>query len=324
VTCSTGQLLQERLQQQDASAPSCIDAERALREAGTIMSLIILLALGSAFAYGLSDFIGGVLTRRASVWAVAATSQATAALLAFGLVTIDPGNPYAGDLSWGVLAGIGSGAGNVLIYRGLAGGRMAIVAPLSAIAAATLPVLVGLVTGERPGNLQMIGVLVAMPAVWLVAGGGSPASAKVAAGTPRPSASRTDVLNGLTAGAGFGVQFSALGQVPPHAGLTPLAVSQAVSVLAIVTCAVAVSAPWVPRDRFSRLGSVAGVLAGIATMCFQLAAQRGLLTIAGVLASLYPAVTVLLAASVLRESIQRAQAVGLSLAAAAVALIASG
>ena len=84
------------------------------------------------------------------------------------------------------------------------------------------------------------------------------------------------------------------------------------------------SAQWVPRDRFGRLGAVAGLLAGIATVCFQLAAQQGLLTIAGVLTSLYPAVTVLLAATLLRERIRGAQFGGLVLAVAAVALIASG
>jgi drug/metabolite transporter (DMT)-like permease len=97
-----------------------------------------------------------------------------------------------------------------------------------------------------------------------------------------------------------------------------------VSVVAIVAGAVVVAAPWMPRDRFSRLGVVTGSLAGAATVCFQIAVQQGLLTVASVLASLYPAVTVVLAAIVLRERIHRAQAVGLTLAAAAVGLIASG
>jgi drug/metabolite transporter (DMT)-like permease len=276
--------------------------------------MALLLSLCAALAYGLSDFVGGVLTRRASVWAVAATSQATAAALAVVLVTAGPVDAHPGAVLWGVLAGVGSGAGNVFIYRGLAAGRMAVVAPLSAITAAALPVLTGLVAGERPGMLPALGILTAIPAIWLVASGNS--------GLRR--ADRGDVVNGLLAGLGFGVQFSALGQVPERAGLAPLAISQAVSVVAIVVTAIAVSAPWLPRDRFSRLGAVAGLLAGIATVCFQLAVQRGLLTIAGVVASLYPAVTVVLAWWVLRERIGRVQAIGLALGAAAIALIASG
>ncbi|MDQ3951175.1 MAG: DMT family transporter [Gemmatimonadota bacterium] len=265
-------------------------------------------------AYGLSDFVGGVITRRASVWPVAATSQATAAVLTVGLAATNLGDPEFGDLWWGALAGVGSGAGNVFIYRGLARGRMAVVAPLSAIAAAALPVLVGLSTGERPGILAVIGVLTALPAIWLVS----------TSGKALRHADRGDVVFGLMAGLGFGVQFSALGQVPEQAGLTPLAVSQVVSVMAIVTGAAAMSTRWIPRDRHSRFGAVAGLLAGIATICFQLAVQRGLLTIAGVVSSLYPAVTVLLAAAVLREGIHRTQGAGLALATTAVVLIALG
>jgi drug/metabolite transporter (DMT)-like permease len=276
--------------------------------------VVFLLSLCSAIAYGLSDFVGGLLTRRASVWAVAATSQATAAVLALGLIATNVGEPRAGDLLWGVLAGIGTGAGNVFIYRGLAGGRMAVVAPLSAIAAAGVPVLVGLFGGERPGALPVVGVLTALPAIWLVSNGGSGLR----------DASRADVVNGLLAGLGFGAQFSALGQVREQAGLTPLAVSQVVSVVAIVTGAVVLSGSWLPRDRFSRLGAVAGLLAGIATVCFQLAVRYGLLSLAAVVTSLYPAVTVLLAALILRERIGRAQGIGLALALTAIALIASG
>jgi drug/metabolite transporter (DMT)-like permease len=276
--------------------------------------MVLLLSLCAAVAYGLSDFVGGVVTRRASVWSVAATSQAAATVLTIGLAATNLGDPTFGDVSWGTLAGLGSGAGNLFIYRGLARGRMAVVAPLSAITAAALPVLVGLSTGERPGMFAAVGVLAALPAIWLVS----------TSGNRLRHADRGDVVCGLLAGLGFGVQFSALGQVPEQAGLTPLLVSQVVSVVAIVIAAVARSAQWMPRDRHSRLGAVAGLLAGIATVCFQLAAQRGLLTIASVVTSLYPAVTVLLAATVLRERIHRTQGAGLALATTAVVLIALG
>jgi uncharacterized membrane protein len=198
--------------------------------------MVVLLSLCAAVAYGLSDFVGGVVTRRASVWTVAATSQAAATVLTIGLLATRLGDPTFGDLSWGALAGLGSGVGNVFIYQGLARGRMAVVAPLSAITAAALPVLVGLSTGERPGILSMIGVLIALPAIWLVSTSGDEPS----------HAGRSDVIYGLLAGLGFGAQFSALGQVPEQAGLTPLAVSQVVSVIAIVIGAVARSTHGCP------------------------------------------------------------------------------
>jgi uncharacterized membrane protein len=275
---------------------------------------VIFLSLCAAIAYGLSDFVGGVASRRASVWAVAVASQGTAALMTIVLAFGDSAAVDGRAVLTGAVGGFGSAAGNVYIYRGLAAGRMAVVAPLSAIAAATLPTIVGLLLGDRLSVWPLSGVALALPAIWLVAGGGGGFH----------GASRRDLFNGLAAGLGFGVQFSALGLVPPSAGLTPLAISQLVSVSAIILAAVAQAAPWLPRDRVSNLGVVAGVLAGVATICFQRAVQNGMLTIAGVLTSLYPAVTVLLAATVLREPILGPQRIGLTLAAAAVALIASG
>jgi uncharacterized membrane protein len=276
--------------------------------------LAVLLSLGAAIAYGLSDFFGGLLTRRTGVWSVAAVSQATAAVLACAWLLARSGRPDQADLFAGALAGLGSGLGNVCIYYGLAGGRMAVVAPLSALAAALLPMVVGLSLGERPGALQFVGVGVAIPAVWLVAGGAS----------LRQVATRRDVTIGLIAGLGFGMQFSALGQVNADAGLLPLAVSQIVSVASIMIGATALSAAWFPRDSHAWFAVVPGLLAGIATIAFQFAAQTGLLTIAAVLTSLYPAVTVLMAVLVLHERLQRAQRVGLGLATIAMALIASG
>jgi drug/metabolite transporter (DMT)-like permease len=273
---------------------------------------VVLLSLCAAVAYGLSDFVGGMLTRRTSAWAVAAASQVAATLLVIAFASFTPASAPVSTLMWGAVGGVGSGAGNVFIYRGLGGGRMTVVAPVSALAAAALPVVVGILGGDRPGVLALVGVATALPAVWLVSGGG--ASLK--------GANLRDVVNGLAAGLGFGVQFSALGQIPATAGLTPLALSQIVSVTTIVVAALVVGGAWLPRDRYSRLGVVAGLLAGIATIAFQWATQSGMLTIAGVLASLYPAVTVVLAAVWLRETIRGTQGVGLALAAAAIVLIA--
>lgn len=276
--------------------------------------MLILLALSAALAYGVSDFVAGVVTRRANPWAVAAASQAAAAGAIVAAALVDPGAPRLADLAWGGLAGLGNGAGNVLLYRGLGSGRMAVVAPLSAVATAGLPVLVGIATGERPGALPVAGVALALPAVWLVSLGGPGLRA----------ASRRDLVDGLAAGVGFGTQFAALGQVAAGGGLAPLAVSQLVSVASILAGAALASAPWRPGHRAAGGAAVAGLLAGVATLGFQRAAQRGFLSIASVLTALYPAVTVVLASLVLRERIGRAQAAGLALAAAAVALIASG
>jgi len=276
----------------------------------------ILLALFSALAYGLSDFVGGLVSRRASAWSVAVVAQTSSAVCTAALASTVPGTPAAAHFAWALLAGLGSGAGTGFLYRGFSTGRMSVVAPVSAVGAAVVPVLAGLLGGERPAPLVWLGITVAMPGIWWVAS--VPADDLVSA------PARAGLLDGILAGLGVGGLFAALGQVPDGAGLWPLAATQAVSVPAVVLLAAALGAAWVPRGRPVRWAVVAGPLGASATAAFLLASQQGYLTVSGVLASLYPASTVMLAALLLRERIHRAQAIGLALCALAVVLVAGG
>ncbi len=278
--------------------------------------LSIGLALTSAVMYGLSDFIGGVVARRAPVLAVAVVTQLTAMVIIGGVALLMPGEPRPEDLLWGVLAGVGTGCGTAFLYRGLATGRMGVVAPLSAVGAALLPVVVGALTGDRPPLPTWIGIACAVPAIWLVSSGSDPAGAT---GSGRVSG---DVVDGLLAGLGFGVLFVALGQVPDRAGLAPLALAEVVANVAVVAIATVTRQPWVPREAFAWWGIVVGALAAGGAVTFLLATQAGMLSVAAVLSSLYPVVTVLLAATILHERIRGSQAIGLAMAAVAVALIA--
>jgi len=146
----------------------------------------------------------------------------------------------------------------------------------------------------------------------------------VAPGGPVSAGFTAGLVDGVLAGLGFGVLFAALGQVPESSGWWPLAFCQAVGVPAVVVLAVALGASWVPRGRIVRLAAFAGPLGATATGLFLLASQQGFLTVAGVLTSLYPASTVLLAAVILHEKVHRAQGVGLGLCALAVVLVAGG
>jgi len=282
--------------------------------------MTVLLALGSAIAYGLSDFLGGLFSRQSSVWPVAVVVQAVGAVCVLLAALLFAGDPSAASLWWGVLSGLGSGLGTAFLYRGLATGRMSVVAPLSAVGAAVLPVLVGVAAGERPEVVAWVGIACALPAIWLVAAGEG--DENVSGAHVRPTGRA--VLDGILAGLGFGFLFVALGQVPDGAGLLPAGLGMAASIVVVAVLAAALRKPWVPRDRGSWSGAVVGVVAALATVLFQLATQSGLLTIASVLSSLYPAFTVLLAVLVLREQIHRGQAVGLGLAGAAVTLVALG
>jgi len=282
--------------------------------------MAVLLALFSAFAYGLSDFVGGIVSRRASAWPVAVVGQLSATLCTVGVALTVPGSAGPTDLAWGVLAGVGSGTGTGFLYRGFASGRMGVVAPVSAVGAAVVPVLVGALGGERLSVVMWTGIVLAFPGIWLVS-----STYESEALGPRPRASLAEgVFDGALAGLGFGVLFAALGQVPDSAGLWPLALAQAVSLPAVVVLALGLGASWVPRQRVAWWALAAGPLGASATAAFLLATQHGLLTVAGILASLYPASTVLLAALVLRERVHRAQGVGLGLCALAIALVVGG
>lgn len=283
--------------------------------------LTVVLALGAALMYGLSDFIGGLLSRRTSAWAVAIVTQVTA-VVAVGLAAVVlGGSPTGTDLLWGAFAGIGTGGGTAFLYRGLASGRMGVVAPLSAVGAALLPVAVGVVTGERPSVMVWVGIALAFPAIWLISTSGDGSSDDSTSAQRRLPAG---VVDGLLAGLGFGLMFAALGQVPDSAGLAPLAAAEGGSILVIIGLALAFGQSWVPRDRVSLGGIVVGATAAVAAVLFLFASQAGLLAVASVLSSLYPAFTVLLAAVVLHERVHRSQGIGLVLALAAVAMVAAG
>jgi uncharacterized membrane protein len=279
--------------------------------------MAIVLALCSALAYGLSDFVGGVLARRTSAWSVAVVGQTSSFLCVAAVAAfLVDGRPTPAHFAWAVVAGVGTGSGAGFLYRGLAAGRMAVVAPVSAVGAAVVPVLAGGIAGERPSLVVWLGIAAALPGIWLVSSTPPKAGEQgtVAAG----------LVDGILAGLGFGVLFAALGQVPESAGWWPLAATQATAVPTVVLLATVLRATWLPRDRSASWAVLMGPLGAGATGFFLLAAQQGYLTVAGVIASLYPASTVLLAALVLHERVHQTQAVGLGLCAVAIACVAGG
>lgn len=113
----------------------------------------ILLALAAALSLGASDFIGGILSKTRSVWMVVIASQITAALTTAVVAGFVPGDPEPADFAWAAGAGVGSVVGIAFLYRGLSRGRMGVVAPVSGVGAALLPVAVGLATGDEPSRL---------------------------------------------------------------------------------------------------------------------------------------------------------------------------
>jgi drug/metabolite transporter (DMT)-like permease len=277
------------------------------------------MALSSALAYGAADFIGGVGSRRYSSWPVVLAGQAAGALVMLTAGLMRPGHPVVADFAWAILAGAGSATGSIFLFRGLARGRMGLVAPISAVGAAVLPVLVSVALGDRPKGLVWVGVLAALPGIWLVSRDITP---------DRPAGTREALVDGALAGMGFGILFVALARISADAGVLPLAANQLIGAILTMVAATSLGQPWRPCRGMGAgvvgWGSVSGVLGASGTVAFILATGTTSLGIVGVLASLYPAVTVLLAAGVLGERIGAAQRTGIGICILAVATLALG
>jgi drug/metabolite transporter (DMT)-like permease len=230
--------------------------------------------------------------------------------------------PSWSAVGWAALAGSAGIVALGAFYRALAIGTMSVVAPISATAAA-VPVLVGLAEGERPGTLQVAGMVVALAGVILASRESEPAEdAEPGAGRP---ASRAAVGLALVAAVGFGTFFVGVDKASATAEVPWVIVVSRSCSLVLVLVAALVARPNLPRDAGS-FGALAmiGVLDLGANGLFALATTEGLLSVVAVLGSLYPAVTVVLARFVLAERVSASQQVGIGLTLAGVVAISAG
>ena len=286
----------------------------------------VVLALVAAATWGASDFVGGLVGRRVPGASVAFASQAVGLAGLLAVAPLAGGSAAGADLAWGAASGLGGAAGVAFLYHGLAVGQMSVVAPLTAVGSATLPVLFGLATGERPSATALTGVVLALVAVAVLCSFGPPAEygEEDDLHPAGPRVTGAGLASGVLAGIGFGVFFICLGRTSDGAGLWPLVGARVVSVSALATLVMAGRRALVPGGGTGPAIVLTGALDVTANAAFLLATREGLLSIVSLLASLYPAATVVLARLVLRERLTGAQSAGLAGAAGAVALIALG
>lgn len=275
--------------------------------------IAVVFSLLSALAYGISDFLGGIFTKATSPWKVATIGQLSSTVCVAVAAPFIVGSPVAGDFGWAALAGLGSGLGGAFLYRGLARAKMSVVAPISAVGCALIPVAVGLAIGERPSMLALIGIAAAFPAIWLIS-----------RRSDNDPSHHGGIVDGVLAGIGFGVMFVALAQVDDEAGLWPITLMYAVSTTAVAIVAMATGERPLPAGRSGWAPVMLGPVGVFAVLTFWAATGHGLLSVVSVITALYPASTVLLAAMILHERVQRTQGFGLLLAALAVACVAAG
>jgi drug/metabolite transporter (DMT)-like permease len=265
--------------------------------------------------YGSSDFVGGVTSRRFGPLRVTVIGCAVATVLAWAALIASGGpEPTLRAIAWGLASGLGGGIGTLVLYRGLARGQMSVVGPLSAVGAAVVPVVAGVAMGERPSLLAVAGVVVALPAIVLVAASGS-VRGKLGA-TPK------GLTDGLVAGVAFGILFVGLAQAGHNAGLWPVASEQTGTLLVVLAVAIKTREPLRIPVRAAGLPVLAGASGMAATLAYFYATHFSMLAVAAVLVSLYPGVTVLLARALLHERFSPVQRAGLGLCTLAIIAIA--
>jgi drug/metabolite transporter (DMT)-like permease len=274
----------------------------------------VVFGLVSAIAWGAGDFGGGLASRRAPVFGVVLISQIVGMSLAFGLAVLLGETLFtSSDLAWSVAGGIAGGIGITSLYRALSVGRMAVVAPVTAVLAAMIPVVVGFATEDLPNQTVLAGIGLAIVAVVLVSRVQDEADGRSAG-----------LGLALLAGIGFGLFGACIGQLSDGHVFGPLTIVRATEAVMLVGVIVVTSSGWrPPRDLVLAIVAV-GVLDMAGNGAYILSAQAGSLAVASVLSSLYPVTTVILATVVLRERVTRIHAVGIAMAATAVAMIAYG
>jgi uncharacterized membrane protein len=240
-------------------------------------------------------------------------SQLVGTVVAFALAVVrGESAPSEGDLAWSAIGGLAGGVGISALYQGLAVGRMGIVAPITGVMAALIPVVVGMAIEGLPAPIVLLGIVLAFVAVVLVSR------------VPGEGAGASGLGLAMLAGTALGVLGVAIAQISDGHVFGPLTVLRATEAALIGAIVLVGRREWRPNPRLWPALAAVGVLDMAGNGTFILAVQAGSLAVAAVLSSLYPVTTVVLATVFLRERVTRAHAVGIALAVAAIVCIAVG
>ena len=275
--------------------------------------MTILFGLAAAVAWGGGDFGGGLMSRRAPVLGVVLLSQLVGLVITFGIAIVrSEVFPNGQDVIVCLVAGVLGGVGVTTLYRALAIGRMGVVAPVTGVLAAIIPVVGGIVLQGMPPPLVLAGIGVAIVAVLLVS--------RVADEGGGRAGLREALVAGVCIGL-FGIAIAGLSEGNVFAALTLI---RSVQIVLVVAAILVMRAAWRPGRGVLPAIAVIGVLDMAGNGLYLLSVQSGALAVASVLSALYPVVTVILAALVLRERVTRDHTIGIVLAGAAIALIGVG
>lgn len=288
--------------------------------------MAVVLGLLAAISYGSADFLGGLATKRNPAVLAALISQALGFAVYLVALPLLPEGRLTGDAwLWGGLAGLTGGVGLAFLYRGLAHGRMSVVAPMTAVIAAVMPVAFGLATGERPSTLQLAGIGVAIPAIALVSSVPHVSARVTPAGTTvRSRAAALGVFDAVISGIAIGLFLITLARPGKDTGAYPLLAARIVSISMFLLLVIGTRTSLRPAPGTSTVMAASGILDVTANLLYLFGTREGLVSVVAVLTSLYPGATVALARIVVKERLSVQQLVGLALALTGVALMASG
>lgn len=274
--------------------------------------LSTIFALGAAFSWGSGDFCGGLAARRHNVYSVLVVAQLFSILPLLLLVLLFEWTiPRGSDLLFGAFGGVLGVIGLLSLYSGLAQGRMGIVAPLAAIVASIIPVCIGILTDGVPTQGQVIGFGIALLAIWFLSSDGS-----------RLEATPTELRFAIIAGISFASFYIAMDNVSGETVLWPVFAARLAAVTILGLYVFSRSEWHAPRRSLLPLIALTGLLDTAGNYFFTLSTQAGRLDISTVVASLYPAITVLFAWLVLKEQLKIKQRLGVLAALFAIAMIA--
>jgi drug/metabolite transporter (DMT)-like permease len=305
----------------------------------------VLLALAAAVSFGGSDYAAGLASRETDVLKVTVVAEGLNAAVVLPVVLLVSSRPPSVlTLGWGAAAGVCGVGGLMALFTGFRYAAFSVVSPISAVAAAGLSVLAGLLSGERPGALSLAGMLLTAPAIVAVSASAARMSAaqperndSIAAGanaTDAPGANTAvsavnrnvaGVAWSLAAGAGFAIFLIGLNRAGSASDLWPVGAADLAGLAtAAGVAAAAGQLALPPAGTTRRLSLLSGLVAAAGTLSVFLATHRGLLAVTAVIYSLYPTGTIILARVVSHERLTKAGVCGLCLAAASVSLIAAG
>lgn len=289
--------------------------------------MMLFFGLLTALSFGIADFLGGLVGRKMSPLTLTLYSQSIGSVVIGVSAVFFGGTPDIFDLAWGAAAGAMLGSGFILYYRALSNGRMGVVAAVTGVWTAIIPFVIGYWLGERPSTMAMLGIMLVVVAIALVSSGEKSPDESVLKNPEKKIKSVSfyalqrgflaydrSIVQATGAGLWFGLFFVFLGQAQSSSPLWPAAAATVASALTV-----AVLIPVLKPDLFFDRSNlpivmVVGLFQTLGTLTFVIAANLGMLSVAGVAGALSPIPTTILAFLILKERATWVQIIGVAAA----------